>query len=436
MKTEFYIINGIWYAQSVGDVTGIAGGPFYGSWNNQGSSLTYSVDNQEISINTPGFHKLKPYQLPQNSYHKHIKSQSKPRLRWTTNWLYANGRLDKQNNDGPVSVFGSYADVDEDVSGRYPGEDPTNQAISRLQSQLRQSSGSLMVTMAEADKTASHIAHTATRLVNAYRDLRKGRLGDFAKNLGLTTNVHEVRAYRNRWRRKSAQGSDMRQFAASSWLEYSYGWKPLLSDVYAQAENLARYLTNYGYVVREARSSANAKKVYEESKTEPNSYYKMRKRVVVSNRVSYVVRYKIQDGANKVANTFGLENPALVAWELVPFSFVADWFLPIGDFLDNLTAYNGLEFAGGTKATTRKADISCVTSNGPGSGSNPRIWFDPFEVTSQQPCYYKWRELLSSFPSQSFPSFKDPRSFAHAASAIALIQSVFQGSRSGAVRFR
>jgi hypothetical protein len=435
MKTENYIVNGHWNSQSIGDSTGTAGGPFYGSWVDHGLYFVYSVDNQEISVNTPGFHKLKPYQFPENPYHKHIKSESKPRLAWTTNWLYASGRLDKQVNDGPASVFGSFADSDESLS-RYPGEDPTNQAISRLQSQLRQSSGSLLVTMAEADKTASHIAHTATRLVNAYRDLRKGRLGDFAKNLGLTTKVHEVRAYRNQWRRKSAQGSDLRQFAASTWLEYSYGWKPLLSDVYAQAENLARYMTNNGYVVREAKASAHAEKVYEELKTEPNLYYKTRKRVVVSNRVSYTVRYRIQDGANKVANTFGLSNPALVAWELVPFSFVADWFLPIGDFLDNLTAYNGLEFAGGTKGTVRKADISCVTSNGPGSGTNPRIWFDPFEFTCQQPCYYKWREVLTGFPSQSLPSFKDPRSFAHAASAIALIQSVFQGSRMGAVRFR
>ena len=51
------------------------------------------------------------------------------------------------------------------------------------------------------------------------------------------------------------------------------------------------------------------------------------------------VRYKascVSVITNPNANTFsslGLANPALVAWELVPFSFVIDWVLPIGSWL-------------------------------------------------------------------------------------------------------
>jgi hypothetical protein len=42
----------------------------------------------------------------------------------------------------------------------------------------------------------------------------------------------------------------------------------------------------------------------------------------------------------------GISNPALVAWELVPFSFVADWFVPVGDWLKQLDALLGLTVEG------------------------------------------------------------------------------------------
>lgn len=37
----------------------------------------------------------------------------------------------------------------------------------------------------------------------------------------------------------------------------------------------------------------------------------------------------------------GLINPLSVAWELVPFSFVVDWFLPIGTYINSMSDYAG-----------------------------------------------------------------------------------------------
>lgn len=33
---------------------------------------------------------------------------------------------------------------------------------------------------------------------------------------------------------------------------------------------------------------------------------------------------------------YGFSNPAAVLWEATPFSFVGDWFFPIGDYLNDL----------------------------------------------------------------------------------------------------
>jgi hypothetical protein len=42
-----------------------------------------------------------------------------------------------------------------------------------------------------------------------------------------------------------------------------------------------------------------------------------------------------------LASRMGLVNPLSIAWEVVPFSFVVDWFLPVGNFLENLTSLAG-----------------------------------------------------------------------------------------------
>lgn len=66
---------------------------------------------------------------------------------------------------------------------------------------------------------------------------------------------------------------------------------------------------------------------------------------------------------------FGLVNPLEVAWELLPFSFVADWFLPIGGYLNAMDAPFRFDHRGGSvghrslvKATFLAKTISPASS--------------------------------------------------------------------------
>jgi hypothetical protein len=391
-------------------------------------------DNRvESSRNTPGFETLKRFQLPQNPYTRTIWEQNYPKVSPVYKEYWNDGTSRQWFYNGPGTAF--YLDVSESHTDYPIPPDLRNQAISRLRSEASNSSGSAAVSMAEADKTARFVAQTATKFANAFRDLRKGRFGDFANTMGLTTTVREERAFRNRYKtRVLRSGGDTRQFAAQTWLEYSYAWKPMISDVYSQAENLARVLENNSFVLRVARSSANGNYRYAHKTLSADQVWAADRLVIVQGRESYTVRYRVPNGPAQVANTFGLTNPLLVAWELVPFSFVADWFLPIGDFLAGLTAWDGLEFGGGTHSSVRKSSHTCTGRAGPGSvfsGGHGQLvsnnWGSATAVYT-----FKTRELLSNFPSQQSVEFKDPRSFAHAASAIALIQAVGFGSRKGA----
>jgi hypothetical protein len=61
--------------------------------------------------------------------------------------------------------------------------------------------------------------------------------------------------------------------------------------------------------------------------------------------------------------SIGLINPSTVVWELIPFSFVVDWFLPIGNFLHGLSALTGTSTQQGCYGYVQRMDYTMTSSN-------------------------------------------------------------------------
>lgn len=123
-------------------------------------------------------------------------------------------------------------------------------------------------------------------------------------------------------------------------------------------------------------------------------------------------------------SSLGLINPLEIIWELVPYSFVVDWFLPVGNWLSSMTADAGFTFQGGS--LSRKTDVKCDgvkevswlnTGNVNTFGATPNIggqafWFNRLCYTSSPvPGLY----------------FKNPLSATHIANAMALLALAFRG---------
>jgi hypothetical protein len=119
-------------------------------------------------------------------------------------------------------------------------------------------------------------------------------------------------------------------------------------------------------------------------------------------------------------NSLGLTNPIAVAWELVPFSFAVDWFLPVGNTLSALTAGQGLTWLGGyiTKRVYRAVSIRHKT--GPITA-----W-----VTCTDPGHYRERGFefqtiaLTGFPYARFYVDETPYSTPRAVNALALVRQL------------
>ena len=50
----------------------------------------------------------------------------------------------------------------------------------------------------------------------------------------------------------------------------------------------------------------------------------------------------ISSMGSKTLSETGFSNPLSVAWEIVPWSFVIDWMIPVGDYLNGLDALCGV----------------------------------------------------------------------------------------------
>lgn len=120
---------------------------------------------------------------------------------------------------------------------------------------------------------------------------------------------------------------------SSNWLEYQYGWKPLLSSVYSAASEIMKPART-GYITLQGRGSVthNDRLTHAGFYGVPGVEHRS-----LSERSEYNVRFEIEKpSVLQQINNYTTLDPLLVAWELVPYSFVVDWFYNLGGYLQNM----------------------------------------------------------------------------------------------------
>lgn len=209
---------------------------------------------------------------------------------------------------------------------------------------------------------------------------------------------------------------------AERWLELQYGWKPLLSDIYGAYEEARSHFDSDPRisVVSTARAAISSSEVRTQSTYEGGINYLFEEDGF--HRVKVRLDCSISSAATVRASKVGLTNPLEVAWELIPFSFVLDWMLPVGNWLSSFDASFGLTFLGGTVSrVTSVSRLHKIVGISP--GSNPdRLLSANGQAASG--VFSFGREVLSSPPSV-MPYIKNPVSVIHALNAMALLRTQF-----------
>ncbi len=220
---------------------------------------------------------------------------------------------------------------------------------SKLADKARRSDFSLPITVVEGRKTVQMIVSTARTLAGTIYDLRRGNLVGALGRLGITPTPSQRRRFNDRY------GQNPVTAASNAWLQYSYGWKPLMNDAKNAAEALAElHLRNGEASVATVRAVSRAVKRRTWQDFTIGSSPATTGTVTATDTFSRKAIWRFKPNAADLPGLFGLTNPLEVVWEIIPFSFVADWFLPIGSYLRALDVPFRMTHVGGSEGYRRE----------------------------------------------------------------------------------
>lgn len=201
----------------------------------------------------------------------------------------------------------------------------------------------------------------------ALADMRDGMfdVGTFLAELGPTTKmvskalsswtrrshvITEAIRSRRRSRRRSLQ--ELMDEFTNAWLEVRYGWRPLYYDLLSAQEALENMSKGLSLV---RGASTRHIDTYDQTTkvTNGHCYQELNRTVSISARASCIGELDYS-----VPLTF---DPVVTAWEVVPFSFVFDWFVDVGTFLRAYSPFARGELKGActTIHVEGTAQLSC-----------------------------------------------------------------------------
>lgn len=207
-----------------------------------------------------------------------------------------------------------------------------NQARMRAYAKFKDkayASASLGVSLAELGESVGMFNNRAVQLYRGVRALRKGDFREFLRLYNLEPLPKHRKLKRNR-----------PKDAAGLWLEYWLGWAPMVGDIYSAIEVLTSEMPK-----TEITASATTRgptRTHEWGRTD-NAGEGGGWSVSTSARVRYQATLRITNPNLFLMNQLGLINPAAVFFELVPFSFIFNWFHNLSDVLSQWSDWLGLE---------------------------------------------------------------------------------------------
>ena len=242
----------------------------------------------------------------------------------------------------------------------------------KLYSKLRDkvySQASLGVSLAEFGQSSRMIIARAGQLFEFGKALRRFDFIKAARILKMSTVPKRVGAKKS---------------FANNYLEFHFGWSPLIGDIYDAIDVFNSPVDDFFPVVQE--SIIVPAKVL---KPVASGGYYDRMTIGASKIKSRAgCKVRINNPNLHLANQLGLTNPALIAYELIPFSFVANWFVSVEEFLSQGTDYLGLTVTDGWYS--RGGERWYLQEKGNPFWSPPNAW-----KMSRASCLYRDLGMIS-----------------------------------------
>jgi len=181
--------------------------------------------------------------------------------------------------------------------------------LNKLVQKVKSHDFNLAVNLGQLHQTVDLLASNLQKLGRAAIALKRGNFAVAARQLGITPRGTRLKT------------SDI----SGRWLELQYGWLPLLSDSFEAAK--AFEAISNGPRTTTYRASSKLKQIGNGSQSK--TFFDMPYQETYIRAIIYECVEEMG-----FARQLGLLDPLSVAWELTPWSFVVDWFIPIGSYID------------------------------------------------------------------------------------------------------
>jgi len=240
-------------------------------------------------------------------------------------------------------------------------------------------------------------ADTAAKGAKFLLALKRGRFGEIPGILGV-----------------SRSGYKTSRTVADAWLQYQYGWKPLTGDIHdtclaaLQAADVDQLLTGVGKSFYEAGNDF----VYGDEQWGEHT----------EGRVRTELKARLKHPNAYILNSLGLVNPAAIAWELTPWSFAVDWFVPVGAVLEAMQATLGLTFERGWQTRQHRYVLHSQKI----LGRQNEFYVIDEAGEYQEAGFDMEREPYGSFPIPQFYADITPFSTSRVLNAAALVRQLFR----------
>jgi len=201
-----------------------------------------------------------------------------------------------------------------------------------------------LVTLAELRKTTQMLQKGAVSMVKAIQAIKSGK--PKAAILEIL-NVPDLKRKRDHWSAPIRGG-------LKRWLEVRYGWMPLIYDIQGTLKAL-NAVHKPRYTSRGFANDSTFSVSEDVFNSNDDLYLNYTRTQGLDKRVRAFIIYEVEK-QGLLPQQLGLLQLPQVAWELVKFSFVVDWFVDIGSWLDAITPRIGVNILAEGRTVTKQWD--------------------------------------------------------------------------------
>lgn len=198
-----------------------------------------------------------------------------------------------------------------------------NSAYERLRSEMSDGRAGWAENMAQFRKSADMISDRLVQIWRATNAIRRGNFGVAASALRLP---------------KPEKVSHQKAFS-KNFLEYEYGWAPLMGDIKAGMQILTSDPGSRRFRGKRKESWSDHEYLYGSDSLGSWSTRSFQRTTLT---ITCRAKVRITNPNLFLADSLGLIDPAL-PWKLLPFSFVVDWFVNVEQILSAMTGWLGVE---------------------------------------------------------------------------------------------